>query len=205
MNGPRKKVVSFLTAFCLLIVLEGPQIACTTGQTYLQIATPAISREQAVQLALQEAETLNLTPFFGGGPIVHQVDSNPSNVTFFSSSAYPKWLITFNAMFYWPMGHCPGAIQVQVAADTGKIDNTTVTKTPTDESTPTALPSQTPTPTITPTPTPTKTATPFPTATSQSKENSPDFATTLISIAVIVIIIASIALAFLFRWKKHSE
>jgi hypothetical protein len=200
-----KKIALFMVAFSILIVVsEGYIIAYTAGQTYPQTTlqtTPAISREQAIQLALQEAETLNLTPFFGGGPIVHEVDPNPSNVTFYYSyGSYPKWLITFNATFYWPMGHSPGNIQVQVAADTGKIDNTNATALPSQNPTPTITP--TPTPNLTPTSTPTKVTTPAPTATPESAENS-DFVTILISVAVTVIIIAIIALAVLFRRKKH--
>ena len=173
---------------------------------------PAISQEQAVQLALQAAQTLDLTPFSGGFPMEHEVAPRPSNVTFYYSfGVYPKWLITFNATFYWVTGHCPGSIQVQVAADTGKIDNTNVTEAPTNESTSTALPSQTPTitpsptPTITPTLTPTQSSEPTQTATPQPKENSPESATSLILVATLSVITASIALASRFRRAKHTE
>jgi hypothetical protein len=119
--------------------------------------SPPVSQGQAVQLALQEAQTP-----FSGGLTVHQVDPQPSKVNFYYSlGVYPKLLITFSAMFFWPMGYCPGVIRVQVAADTEKIDTKKVTETLTNESTPTTLPSQNPTvtpeltPTITPAPTPT--------------------------------------------------
>jgi len=142
----------------------------------------------------------------------HEVAPRPSNVTFYYSfGVYPKWLITFNATFYWVTGHCPGSIQVQVAADTGKIDNTNVTEAPTNESTSTALPSQTPTitpsptPTITPTLTPTQSSEPTQTATPQPKENSPESATSLILVATLSVITASIALASRFRRAKHTE
>jgi hypothetical protein len=210
----KKRAMPLLAICCAALVLGSLQISLTIAQTYPQLTpqtTPAVSQEQAVQLALQEAQTLNLTPFFGGGPIVHQVDPLPSNVTFYSFGVYPKWLITFNVMFFWPMGHCPGFIKVQVAADTGKIDNTNVTEAPTNESTPTALPSQnpmvtpSPTPTITPTPTPTKSPEPTQTATPQPKENSSNYEVTLILVAALVVLIAGATPAFRFRRTKQSE
>ncbi len=141
-----------------MLVIGGFWASCSEGQAYPAVTpqvTPAFSQQQAVQRALQEAQTLDLTPYFGGGPIVRQVDPNPNNVTFDSLGGYPKWLITIDAVFFWPMGHSNGSIQVQVAADTGEIDNTNVTTAPINESTPAASPS--PNSTATPSPTPSST------------------------------------------------
>jgi hypothetical protein len=211
----KKKGMSLWALLFILLSWGSFQIASTNGQTYSQVTpqtTPAVSQEQAVQLALQAAQTLDLTPFSGGFPMEHDVDPTPSNVTFYySSGVYPKWLITFNMTFYWITVHCPGSIQVQVAADTGKIDNTNVTEAPTNESTPTALPSQipavtpSPTPTINPTLTPTQSSEPTQTATPQPKENSSESATILILVATLSVIIASVALASRFRRAKHTE
>lgn len=182
-----KKIVIPLFAASLVLLISGTlQVALTNGQTYPEVAphtTPSVSQEEAVQLALQEAQTLDLTPFFGGIPVEHQVDPNPTNVSFYYSfTIYPKWLITFNATFYWVTGHCPGSIQVQVAADTGQIDNANVKTSPNNETTPTA-PSQTPKPTPSPTPTlspsTTPTPTPSPTLTPVASPSVPELPTTM--------------------------
>jgi len=209
-------MVVLLTVFSIFLILGGLQIASATGQTNPETSTqaPPITQEQAIQIALQKAQTPNSTPFFGC-LIVYSVDPKPSNVTFYSFGVYPKWLITFNVLFSAPTTHGSGYIQVQVAADTGEIDNTNFNAAPNDEATtpplpsqnPTATPSPTPTQTPTQVPTPTATPTPFPTptATPSPKENFSNSAITLILVAALVVLIAGATLAFRFRRIKQTE
>jgi hypothetical protein len=166
---PTKCLVSVEESTNQAYVFEQQAISTPTRTPTLTLPpSTTISKEQAVQIALQKAQTstvllpLDNTSQASGlavNPIPKQVAKQ------LDIDIRYKWLITFNVDFSSPVGNYrSGTIGFMVAADTGEIEHFNVLDSQSmagmglelqvlDPSAPTLTPAFSPSPTVTPSPT----------------------------------------------------
>jgi hypothetical protein len=193
----KRKQLCIPMLFCIiLLMVTSPIFQVQANPTPTPTPPTTISREQAVQIALQKAQTIT---------VLLPVD-NTSHASGLTVNPIPKqvllamdidirykWLITFNVNFASPVGNYrSGTIGFMIAADTGEIEHfnvldsqsmagmglelqivesNTLAMTPAFSPSPTATPS----PTYTPSPSPTYSPTQEPTTEPSPSPSIPEF------------------------------